>query len=170
MRIRLVTSNGMNIQSLIDKILTHIKETNNDEKEIIMKVLQECINIDTQKYISRKSYQKKKRQNFDVGSTAVDVNDLTDEEKNKITQELIDNSINPYSIERTNVFFELMFKESKLPFIKSKYIKNKEDALMFVSAFIYSGEDEFDFTVELDEGYEKTIVADISNMVVRRKK
>ena len=41
---------------------------------------------------------------------------------------------------------------------------------MFVSAFIYSGEDEFDFTVELDEGYEKTIVADISNMVVRRKK
>ena len=40
---------------------------------------------------------------------------------------------------------------------------------MFASAFIYSGEEEFEYTVELDEGYEETVVADITNMVVRRK-
>lgn len=169
MRIRLVTSNGMNVQSSIDAILTRIKETNDEEKESILDALHECVDIGSQKYISRKSYQKKKRQIVDVGSTAIDVDDLTDEEKNRITEELMDNSINPYSIERTNDFFNLMFKESELPFIKSKYIKNKEEALMFASAFIYSGESDFDYVVELDEGYEETAVADITNMVVRRK-
>lgn len=169
MRIRLVTSSGMNVQSSIDAILTRIKETNDDEKETILDVLQGCVDIGSQKYISRKSYQKKKRQVIDVGFTAIDIDDLTDEEKNRITEELMDNSINPYSIERTNDFFNLMFKESELPFIKSKYIKNKEEALMFASAFIYSGEEYFDYTVELNEGYEDTAIAAITNMVVRRK-
>ena len=40
---------------------------------------------------------------------------------------------------------------------------------MFASAFIYSGEEAFEYTVVLDEGYEITAVASISNMVVRRK-
>ena len=56
-----------------------------------------------------------------------------------------------------------------MPFVKSKYIRTKEEALMFASAFIYSGENEFDYVVELEEGYEATAVADITNMIVRRK-
>lgn len=169
MRIRLVTSNGMNLQSSIDAILTKIKETSDNEKEAIIDALKDCIGIVSQKYISRKSYQKKKRQMINADSIAVEVDDLTEEEKKRITEELLKNSINPYSLDRTNDFFRLMFKESKLPFIKSCYIKNKEEALMFVSAFIYSGEKEFEYTVELDEGYEETAVASITNMTVRRK-
>lgn len=169
MRIRLVTSNGMNVQSSIDAILTKIKETNDDKEEIIIGALQNCVNLGSQKYISRKSYQKKKRHVIDISSTAIEVDDLTEEEKKRITKELMDNSINPYSLERTNNFFGVMFKESKLPFIRSKYIKNKEEALMFVSAFIYSGEEEFEYTVELDGGYEETAMGHITNMVVRRR-
>lgn len=55
------------------------------------------------------------------------------------------------------------------PFVKSKHIKTKEDALMFASALIYSDEDSFGYVVDLDEGYEKTSVADITNMTLRRK-
>ena len=169
MRIRLVTSNGLNIQSSIDAILTRVKETNDDEKETILEALQGCVRIGSQKYISRKSYQKKRRQMSDVGSLAIEVDDLSEEEKKRITEELMDNSMNPYSIERTNNFFESMFRKSELPFIKSKYIKNKEEALMFASALIYSGEKDFDYIVELGEEYEETVVAAITNMVVRRK-
>ena len=169
LRIRLVTSNGMNVQSSIDAILTRIKEANEDEKERLIYMLQDCIDINSQKYISRKSYQKKKRHVIDTVSIAIEVNDLTEEEKNRITEELMDNSINPYSLERTNIFFGALFKESELPFIKSKYINSKEESLMFASAFIYSGEEEFEYTVELDDGYGKTAVADITNMVIRRK-
>lgn len=170
MRIRLVTSNGMNVQSSIDAILTRIKETCDDEKETIIDALKNCVDIGSQKYISRKSYQKKKRQIINTSPIAVEVDDLSEEEKKRITEELLEDSINPYSLERTNDFFRIMFKENELPFIKSKYIKNKEEALMFVSAFIYSGEEEFGYTVELDDGYEQTAVASITNMVVRRKK
>lgn len=159
----------MNVQSSIDAILTKIKETNDDKEETIIGALQNCVNLGSQKYISRKSYQKKKRHVIDISSTAIEVDDLTEEEKKRITKELMDNSINPYSLERTNNFFGVMFKESKLPFIKSKYIKNKEEALMFVSAFIYSGEEEFEYTVEVDGGYEETAVGHITNMVVRRR-
>ena len=169
MRTRFLTSNGLNIQSTIDTILTRIKESQNEEKAEIIDKLQECVSITSQRYISRKSYQKKKRQVFDTTSSEIVVDDLTDEEKAAITNELIENSINPYSIERTNSYFNVLFKENMMPFVKSKYIRTKEEALMFASAFIYSGENEFDYVVELEEGYEATAVADITNMIVRRK-
>ena len=166
---RFLTSNGLNIQSTIDTILTRIKESQNEEKAEIIDKLQECVSITSQRYISRKSYQKKKRQVFDTTSSEIVVDDLTDEEKAAITNELMENSINPYSIERTNSYFNVLFKENMMPFVKSKYIRTKEEALMFASAFIYSGENEFDYVVELEEGYEATAVADITNMIVRRK-
>lgn len=169
MRTRFLTSNGLNIQSTIDTILTRIKESQNEEKAEIIDKLQECVSITSQRYISRKSYQKKKRQVFDTTSSEIVVDDLTDEEKAAITNELMENSINPYSIERTNSYFNVLFKENMMPFVKSKYIRTKEEALMFASAFIYSGENEFDYVVELEEGYEATAVADITNMIVRRK-
>lgn len=169
MRTRFLTSNGLNVQSTIDTILTRIKESQNEEKAEIIDKLQECVSITSQRYISRKSYQKKKRQVFDTTSSEIVVDDLTDEEKAAITNELMENSINPYSIERTNSYFNVLFKENMMPFVKSKYIRTKEEALMFASAFIYSGENEFDYVVELEEGYEATAVADITNMIVRRK-
>lgn len=169
MRLRLVTSNGLNIQSSIDSILTKIKESNQEEKELIIESIKGCVGIVSQKYISRKSYQKKKHQTINTCLNAIEVNELTEEEKNLITNELMTNSINPYSIEKTNSFFKVLFEKSSYPFIKSKYIKNKEEALMFASAFIYSGESEFDYVVDLDEGYAETAIADISNMIVRRK-
>ena len=168
MRTRFLTSNGLNIQSTIDTILTRIKESQNEEKAEIIDKLQECVSITSQRYISRKSYQKKKRQVFDTTSSEIVVDDLTDEEKAAITNELMENSINPYSIERTNSYFNVLFKENMMPFVKSKYIRTKEEALMFASAFIYSGENEFDYVVELEEGYEATAVADITNMIVMR--
>ena len=169
MRIHLVTSNGLNVQSSIDAILTKIKESGQEEKDGLLERLHDCVSIGSQKYISRKSFHKKKHHVTDFESTAIVSDDLTDEEKAKITSELMENSVNPYSIERTNSYFDILFKESMLPFVKSKYIKTKEEALMFASAFIYSGENEFDYVVELDEGYEETAVADITNMIVRRK-
>lgn len=169
MKIKLLTSNGMNVQKSIDIILTKIKEASADEKRLLYSLLKDCMQIYSQKYISRKSYQKKKRKNLDIDTPAVEINDISEEEKKKITDDLINNSINPYSMERTNDFFSVIFKELQLPFITSKYIKTKEDALMFASAFIYSEEATFNYKVELGRGYEQTEVADISNMVIRRK-
>ena len=71
MRTRFLTSNGLNIQSTIDTILTRIKESQNEEKAEIIDKLQECVSITSQRYISRKSYQKKKRQVFDFRTVPV---------------------------------------------------------------------------------------------------
>lgn len=169
MRIRLLTSNGFNLQTSIDIILTKIKESGKEEKEKTINELLKCINISSQKYVSRKSYQKKKRQTYDVSINEIVVNDLTEEEKLAITNELMNNSINPYSIEKTNSYFATLFKDKKVNFISNNNIKNKEEALMFASGFIYSGEKEFDYIAELLDGYEKNVIADISKMVVRRK-
>lgn len=169
MRIHLLTSNGHNIQSMIDSVLTGIKEMDGNNKEMILNKLQNCIRIDSQKYISRKSYQKRRHQVSETSLQAIIFDDLSDEEKELITNDLLKNSINPFSIERTNDCFDVLFKGKSLPFMKSKNIKNKEDALMFASAFIYSEDDEFKYKVEFDGEIEETAVATISNMIVRRK-
>lgn len=169
LRLRLVTSNGINLQSSIDTILSLAKETSSSEKTEIVDKLRNCINISSQKYIGRKSYQKKKRQVNDMNAIAIEVEDLSEEEKRQLTNELMANAINPYSLERTNGYFETLFNSRMITFLRSNHIKTREEALMFASAFIYSGEDDFNFVVDLDEGYEKTAIADITNMVVRRK-
>ena len=170
LRIKLVKSEGLNVQSAIDTMLTAVKEADRNKKEELMNGLQNCVLVQSQKYISRKSYQRKKRQVNENNTVEMQVVELSDEELAKITNDLMENAMNPYSIERTNAYFHHLFKETSLPVIKSKYVKNKEDALMFASAFIYSGEKEFDFVVDAEEGYETTSVADISNMSIRRKK
>ena len=170
LRIKLVTSEGLNVQSAIDTMLTAVKEADQNKKEELINQLQDCVLVQSQKYISRKSYQRKKRQVNENNTVEMQVVELSDEELAKITNDLMEHAMNPYSIERTNAYFHHLFKETSLPVIKSKYVKNKEDALMFASAFIYSGEKEFDFVVDAEEGYETTSVADISNMSIRRKK
>ena len=168
-RIRFVTSSGQNIESLIDLLLSKTKESNDREKNQIIKSVQECIRMNSQKYISRKSYQRKNRQVVNARMNAVEVEDLTDDEKNEITNSLIENSINPYSIERTSKYFDTLLKNNVISLARSKQIKSKEEALMFASAFIYSGEEDFNYIADVEEGYEQTPVADISNMTVRRK-
>ena len=170
LRLRLVTSNGQNIQSLMDQILMVVKESNKEEQQIILEKLNGCIQIESQKYISRKSYQHKKHRRLNEGSAVVETKDLSEEEKMRITNELMKSSINPYSVERTERYFANLFKVSGMPYVKSGMTKSKEEALMFVSAFIYSGDENFGFIVETEDGTHKTPVGIITNMKVKRKK
>lgn len=157
LRIKLVTSNGLNVEKSIDAVLTRIKEAKEEERESILAALHACVAISSQKYISRKSYLKKKRQIIDKATAEIHDSDITDEEKNRITNDLIENSINPYSLERTNSYFDHLFKDSDLPFIKSKYIKSREEFECLHRHLYIRDEDDFKFVVELDQGYEKTL-------------
>ena len=45
----------------------------------------------------------------------------------------------------------------------------KEEALMFVSAFIYSQQEEFDYEADSEEKYETIPVGEMTEITVRRK-
>lgn len=168
LKIRLLTSNGYNLPSSIDEILTKLKDSDPVEKQKRIEQIRSCIVIDSQKYISRKSYQKKKRQINDV-ENVIDIVDLSEEEKDLVTWELMDNAKNPYSLERTNDYFDRLFESTQLPFVKSRNVMTKEEALMFVSAFIYSQQEEFDYEADSEEKYETIPVGEMTEITVRRK-
>ncbi len=170
MRLRLITSNGVNLQSSIDYLLTTLKESNTNDKNIIIDKLRDCLNINSQKYISRRSYQRIRRNSKNNTLVEIKLEDISEEERNRITNELLENSINHYSLEKVNEYFDKLFKDNNLSFIKSKDIQNKQEALMFISAFIYSSEKEFNYEVAMQDTLEKTGIGDISNMTIRRKR
>ena len=169
LRLRLVTSNGMDLQSSINSVLTALKLADKNEKEELINCLQQCITIESQKYISRKSYQVRKRDTSNNCSGALVVEDISETEKDAMTNALFLASVNPYSLDKTNTFFDHLFANGNYAIISSNHITTKEDALMFASALIYSSDDSFNYSVELTDGFSSNEVVSISNMNIRRK-
>lgn len=169
LRIRLLTSEGIDLQAKIDQLLNVIKLTDTIEKDNIIDALEQCIVIESQKYISRKSYQIKRKESAVGGSGAIIESDLSEQEKMDLTQSLFESSINPYSIDRTNDYFNQKFKTQNLDFMRSNYVTTKQEALMFASAFIYANDEDFDFTVTLQQDMIDTKIGSLSNMIIRRK-
>ena len=97
------------------------------------------------------------------------VNDISDTEKDAMTNALFLASVNPYSLDKTNAFFDHIFANGNYAIINSHHITTKEDALMFASALIYSSDDSFNYSVELTDGFSSNEIVSISNMNIRIK-
>ena len=169
MKIRLIMSNGVNLKSSIDEILCLYRDSRASDKAKIIEGLDACIQVNDQKYISSRSYQIKSKESNDDISMIVENFELSDEEKVKITEELMHIAQNAYSVDKCNNYFDCRFKEEERMSIRSNEIKTKEEALMFAAAFIYEFEEDFHFQVKIQDDLECLSGLEISNMIIRRK-
>lgn len=168
-RIMLVLSEGVNLEAALDSFLNTMKGMDTDEKQAALKKLSGCMRISSQKYIARKSYEKRKRKERDDTTIGLDVCELSEAEREKLTQEMMDNTRNRFSVGCVNEYLGNRLKYSKELELKGQMVEKKEDALMYAAAVMYSGIEEFPYEVELQEDFVETEVARISNMKIRKK-
>lgn len=168
-RMMLVMGNGVNMESLLDGFLSTLKGMESGERQQALDKAADCMRISSQKYIGRKSYERRKRRERDNSAIGLPICDISQEEKELRTQEIMSGTKNRFSIECTQRFLEERMAGKKELELKEQRIGDREEALLFAASVMYSGIEEFPYTVELKDDYVETDIARMSNMKIKKR-
>lgn len=167
-RIFMVLSNSVNMQTYINDLLMIIKDLGAEEKKTILEEVSKCFNLQSYKYVGRKTIERRKKRKPNTKS-AIITSSLSEEDKARLTRELLYEYPDRYGIKQATDYFDklLMSRESVIP--DEKMIRTRDDAMMVAASIIYSGGGEFPYEVEFMNGIMETEVAAISKIRIRRK-
>lgn len=169
-RIMLMAGNGIRLEAVLNDFLNAMPELGEEKQDEAMGRLSGCTRIINQKYVGYRSFEKKKRLKNEGENIGLSSEELSEEEKLAQTEELFRKAPNRYSVEKVSGFMDVQMEGQEKISIKEKPVRTKEEALMYTAAMLYAGNGEFPYQVQItDEEVEKE-VADMSNVVISRKK
>lgn len=169
-RIMLMAGNGIRLEAVLNDFLNAMPELGEEKQDEAMERLSGCTRIINQKYVGYRSFEKKKRLKNEGENIGLSSEELSEEEKLAQTEELFRKAPNRYSVEKVSGFVDVQMEGQEKISIKEKPVRTKEEALMYTAAMLYAGNGEFPYQVQItDEEVEKE-VADMSNVVISRKK
>lgn len=169
-RIMLMAGNGIRLEAVLNDFLNAMPELEEEKQDEAMGRLSGCTRIINQKYVGYRSFEKKKRLKNEGENIGLSNEELSEEEKLAQTEELFRKAPNRYSVEKVSGFVDVQMDGQEKISIKEKPVRTKEEALMYTAAMLYAGNGEFPYQVQItDEEVEKE-AADMSNVVISRKK
>lgn len=168
-RILMVLSNHVNMQTCLNDLLMTMKDMDGEERTKILTDLSKSFQLESYKYIGRKSIERRKKRNPNTQNAAVVMSELTEEERARLTRELLYEYPDRYGVEQTAAYFDRLLKEKNEVEPDKDIVKTREDAMMFAASMIYSGSSEFPYEVELSEETIETGIALISRIKVKRR-
>lgn len=169
-RILIVLSNNTNMQTYLNDLLMILKEMDVGEREIVLAEISKSYQLSSYKYIGRKSIERKKKLRPNIKSGAIIISSLSDDEKAKLTQELLYEYPDRYSVGQVASYLDALLSDKVSVETSDQNIKNRDEAMMIAASIIYSGSDEFSYEVEFLGGMVETEVANISNIRIKRKR
>lgn len=169
-RILMVLNNNTNMQTYLNDLLMILKEMDAEEREIALAEISKSYQLSSYKYIGRKSIERRKKRRPNIKSGAIVISSLSDDEKAKLTQELLHDYPDRYSVNQVASYFDALLSDKVSVETSDQNIKNRDEAMMIAASIIYSGSDEFPYEVEFLGGMVETEVANISNIRIKRKR
>ena len=168
-RIMLMASNGVRLESVINDFLNTVSKMTEEEQNVAMEKVADCIRITNQKYVGYKSFEKNKRVKNEGENIGLVTAELSEEEKRMQTEKLFNCSPNRYSVDRVSTFLGVQLGSEDEMNIKEKTIQTKEEVLMYAAAMLYANNSEFPYDIQLSEETVKTEIADITDITVIKK-
>lgn len=164
-----MASNGIRLESAINDFLNAVSRLPEEEQDIAMEQAGGCARLISQKYVGYKSFEKTKRLKNEGENISLMIAELSEEEKRAKTEELFLNAPNRYSVERVGNFLETQFGSERRIQLKEQQIRTREEVIMYAAAMLYAKNAEFPYELELSEEMVNTDIADINDMVIRKK-
>lgn len=169
-RILMVLSNSVNMQTYLNDLLMTIKDFGADEKKEVLGAVSQCFGLQSFKYVGRKSIERRKKRKPNTKSGAISVSSLSEEERERLTKELLYEYPDRYGVKQAADYFNRALGDKTSATPDGAMIKTREDAMMVAASIIYSGSGEFPYEVEFLDGTVETEAARISNIRIKRKK
>lgn len=169
-RILMVLSNNTNMQTYLNDLLMLLKDMDIEERQMVLTELSKSFQLSSYKYIGRKSIERRKKRRPNIKSGAIVMSSLSEEEKEKLTQELLHEYPDRYGVHQVAGYFNELLGDKISITTSEQNIKTRDDAMMMAASIIYSGGDEFPYEVEFLDGMIETEVASVSNINIKRKR
>ena len=108
-----------------------IKDFEPDEKREIIESIAKCFSLRSYKYVGRKSIERRKKRKPNTKTGAIITGSLSDEEKARLTRELLYEYPDRYGVKQATSYFEsvLADKESIVP--DKTTIKTREGVTLY---------------------------------------
>ena len=168
-RILMVLSNSVNMQTYLNDLLT-IKDLEADEKKAVLQAVSKCFGLQSYKYVGRKSIERRKKRRPNTKSGAIVISSLSEEDKARLTRELLYEYPDRYGVKQATDYFDKLFMDRESVIPDETMIKSRDDAMMLAASIIYSGSGEFPYEVEFLDGTMETEAATISRIRIKRKR
>lgn len=169
-RILMVLSNHVNMQTYLNDLLMTMKDFDADEKKRILADVSGCFNLQSYRYVGRKSIERRKKYQPNTKSGVIITSTLSDEDKARLTRELLYEYPDRYSAKQAADYFDKVLSDRESVIPNDTMIKTRDDAMMVAASIIYSGSGEFPYEVEFLDGMIETAAATVSNIKIKRKK
>lgn len=169
-RILMVISNNTNMQTYLNDLLMLLKDMDTEERQMVLTELSKSFQLSSYKYIGRKSIERRKKRRPNMKSGAIVLSSLSEEEKKKLTQELLHDYPDRYGVHQVAGYFDKLLGDKISITTSEQNIKTRDNAMMMAASIIYSGGDEFPYEVEFLDGMIETEVASVSNINIKRKR
>ena len=168
-RILMVLSNNVNMQTYLNDLLLYLKDFEAEERAEILSRISKSFNLQAYKYVGRKSIERRQKRKPNTRSGAIITSSLSDEEKARLTRELLFEYPDRYGVKQAAEYFDHVLKEKESVIPDKTIVKSREDAMMVAASIIYSGSGEFPYEVEFLTGVIDAGIAIISNVKIKRK-
>lgn len=169
-RILMVLSNSVNMQTYLNDLLMTIKDLEADEKKAVLQAVSKCFGLQSYKYVGRKSIERRKKRRPNTKSGAIVISSLSEEDKARLTRELLYEYPDRYGVKQATEYFDKLFMDRESVIPDETMIKSRDDAMMLAASIIYSGSGEFPYEVEFLDGTMETEAATISRIRIKRKR
>lgn len=169
-RILMVLAGNVNLQSYINDVLMHLKNMDKRDKYELLNKLSEAYTQRSYRFVGRRSIERRKKRSPDARSGVIKRSGLSDEERARLTNELLNEAKDSYGVKQTAVYFDRVFGDNDSYQPDSKTIHTRNDAMMIAAGIIYSATEGFPYETEFLGGTTETDVATISSIRIRRKK
>ena len=166
-RILMVLSNKVNMQTYLNNLLMQIKNMGTEERNVILTEISKSFTLESYKYVGRKSIERRKKRNPNTKSAAVVKSALSDEERARLTNELLYEYPDRYDVKQVTDYFGKLFKDEKVIEPDKELVKTRDDAMMIAASIIYSGSADFPYEVEFLDGTIETEIATIGMIQLR---
>lgn len=169
-RMMMVLSNGTNLEHALNRILMQMKDLDEEDRDFILQQLAQTHKLQSYGFISRKSFERRKKANPNMTNAGIVSDELSDEERKRLTDELLTEIPDRYSLDNVKDYFDQKeFYKDKIS-VDEFGVHTRDDAMMVAASMIYSGTVGFPYEVEFEEGTVETEAATISRINIKRKR
>jgi len=154
---------------LLNRLLLFIKNLDEEDRETVLWQLSGAHRLMSMGYIGKKSFEWRKKFNPNRKTAGLPASGLSKEEWQRLTDELLSQAPDRYSVENVQKHFDRLMRGKKQLCVEESEIRTRDDAIMIAASIIYSGTEGFSHEVELGNGMVETKVARIRQVTVKRR-
>ena len=168
-RMMMVISNNTNLQNVLNQVLLTLRDADDEEREKLLEKAADCSLLRSYGYVGRKSFERRKKRNPHTENAALLTEEISDEEKKRLTEELLTDYPDRYSLDYAKAYYDTLLKDRSEITTPSMPVRDRGDAMMVAAGIIYSESEGFPYQVEFGDGVVETAVATVSNIRIRKK-